>query len=168
MLLRKLMLGAALGGLLFSTQAQPSLADLVSEAQAEWMFGSWEGTTSDGTALTHSFKWELDKKVVVMSGKAGEMSYLGIASMDQSTGEPKYVGFDNQGNQSTGTWADEGGDVALRLESTTPDGAKRKMAVVFGKASGGGLEMRLHQVDQWGYLDYPAGMTIKLKKKESK
>jgi len=162
------MLGAALGGLLITAQAQPSLADLVSEAQAEWMLGTWEGTTNDGTLLTHSFAWELDKKVILMRGKVGDMSYLGIASIDSATGEPKYVGFDSQGNQSKGTWADEGGDVALRLDSTGADGAKRKMAVVFGRATGGGLEMRLHQVDQWGYLDYPAGLTIKLKKKESK
>lgn len=161
------MLGAALGGLLCSTQAQPTLAGLVGEAQAEWMFGTWEATTGDGTAVTHSFVWELDKKIIIMRGKAGEMSYLGVSSMNAATGEPKYVGFDNQGNQSTGTWADEGGDVALRIESSGPDGEKRKMAIVFGRASGGDLEIRLHQVDQWGYLDYPAGMTLKLKKKKS-
>lgn len=168
MLLRKLLLGAALGGWLLTTHAQTTLADLVSEAQAEWMFGSWEGTTGDGTTLTHSFAWDLDKKVVVMRGKAGGTSYLGVASMDPVTGEPKYVGFDSEGSQSTGTWADESGAVALRLETTGADGTKRKWAVVFGRASGGDLEIRLHQVDQWGYLDYPAAMTVTLKKKESK
>ncbi len=164
MLVKNLTLALALAGSLLTASAQQSLADLVSEAQAEWMFGSWEGWTDNGDKMTHSFGWELDKKVVVMKGKIGEMAYLGVTSMDPKTGEPKYAGYDNQGGVSKGTWADESGDLALTVESTSPTEGTRKFAVVFGKTSGGGLEFRMHGVDEWGYLNYPAMGSIEMKK----
>ncbi|RME94946.1 MAG: hypothetical protein D6766_04545 [Verrucomicrobia bacterium] len=161
----KLTLAAALCGLAVSLNAQPTLADLVAEAQADWMVGTWVGYADDGTQVTQTFSWDLDKQVIVMRGSAGDMSWMGVTSIDPTTGEPRYVGWDNRGTHSTGTWADEGGDVALRLESKQPDGQTRKMAVVFGRASGGRLEIRFHGVDQWGYIDYPARFSIQLKKK---
>lgn len=165
---RNTLLALALAGSFLAAHAQSSLVDLVNEAQAEWMMGTWEGTTDNGDALTHSFAWDLDKKVIVMKGKASDMAYLGVTAIDPDTGEPKYTGYDNRGAVSKGTWGEESGDVALTIESNSPTDGKRKFAVVFGKAAGGGLELRMHGVDQWGYLQYPAWGTVKMSKKADK
>ncbi|MCB1125697.1 MAG: hypothetical protein KDM81_04320 [Verrucomicrobiae bacterium] len=168
MLKRTITLALVLAGSCLAAHAQPSLRDLVNEAQAEWMMGTWEGPTDDGQTLTHTFAWDLDKKIIVMKGKVGDMAYLGITAIDPETGEPKYSGYDSQGTVSKGTWSEESGDVALRIDGHSPTEGKRKIGVVFGKASGGGLQLRMHGVDQWGYLQYPAAMTINLKKKAGK
>ena len=165
MLARTLTLALVFAGSVLTASAQQSLVDLVSEAQAEWLLGTWEGTMDDGSAVTHSFAWELDKKVIVMKGKLGEMAYLGVTAMDPGTNEPKYSGYDSRGGVSNGSWTEESGDVALTMESTNPTEGTRKFAVVFGKASGGKLEFRMHGIDDWGSLNYPAWGTIELKKK---
>ena len=162
------MLGAALSGALFVGQAQSSLADLVEQGQAEWMMGTWVGTTDNGTTFTHSFSWDLDKQIILMRGEIGDRSFLGITSLDSSTGEPKYVGWDSKGSTSKGTWGEENDGVALRLESTRPGGETRKFAVVFAKTDGGNLEVRFHTVDEWGYLNYPAMGSTTLKKQAKK
>ncbi len=164
MTLKSIALSLALSSALVATHAQQSLVQLVNEAQAHWMMGTWEGTTDDGATLTHSFAWDLDRQVVVMRGKAGDMAYMGVTAIDPATGEPTYTGFDNRGAVSKGAWSEEAGDVALTLDSHSPTQGKRKMAVVFGRGSAGTLELRLHGVDDWGYLRYPAGAVVKMKK----
>lgn len=165
MLLKPIALSLLLSGAMVAVHAQQSLVELVDEARAHWMLGTWEGPTNDGTLLTHTFAWDLDRKVIVMRGKAGEMAYLGVTAIDPATGDPRYTGFDNRGAVSKGTWAEEAGDLALTLESHSPTDGKRKMGVVFGRGADGGLELRLHAVDDWGYLRYPAGAVVKMKKK---
>jgi hypothetical protein len=166
MLLRKCTLALALCFSLLTAQAadQSSLAGLVSEAGADWLFGTWQGTSDDGTALTHSFAWDLNKEIIIMRGEMGEMAYLGVTAIDPDAGEPKYTGYDSQGGVSTGAWGEESGDVALRLEINNPTEGKNKMAVVFAQKSGG-LEMRIHGVNDWDSLQYPAWASILMKKK---
>lgn len=159
-------LSALLCGGLLGLQAQPSLVELVDEANANWMMGTWVGTMDNGATFTHTFKWDLNKQIIVMRGEIDDMSFMGVTSVDAETGEPKYVGWDSRGSHSKGTWADEGGEPALRIESKTSDGETRKMAVVFGRGTGGTLKIALHGLDEWGYLQTPAFATLELKKKK--
>jgi len=167
MIKRCLTLWAVCAALSAFAQSPGSLSDLVRDAGGDWMIGSWEGSTGDGGTLTHSFAWDLDKQVVVMRGKAGEMQYMGVTALDPSTKEPKYVGFDSRGSVSKGTWSEESGVLVLKLESENAESGKRKMAVSFKKAGDADLEIGLHRVDDNGEVVQPAGGSITLKKIKS-
>lgn len=166
MLARKLTLALTLCISLLTVQAvaQSSLADLVNEAGADWMFGTWQGTGDDGTSVSHTFTWELDKKVIIMRGQMGDLAYMGMTAVDPDTYEPKYTGYDNRGGAASGVWGEESGEVVLRLVAKNPTEGKIKMAVVFAQKSGR-LEMRIHGVDDWDDLQYPAWASVLLKKK---
>ena len=145
-------------------QSPGSLSDLVRDAGGDWMIGSWEGSTGDGGTLTHSFAWDLDKQIVVMRGKAGDMQYMGVTALDPVSKEPRYVGFDSRGTVSKGTWSEDSGTLVLKLESESAESGKRKMGISFKKSGDGGLEIGLHRVDDNGAVAQPAGGTITLKK----
>jgi len=156
---------AALAALLLgtNTQAQQTLADLVQEANAGWMVGSWKATTDDGGTFALNLSWDLDRHVVVMHGKGDDMEFKGYTALEPASDQVNYVGFDNRGAISKGKWAMEDGELVLRVESRSDRGTT-KMAAVFASASGGGLNLRLHQVDQWGNLVTPQQMLLRFKK----
>jgi hypothetical protein len=146
-----------------NTQAQQTLADLVQEANAGWMMGTWKASTDDGSAFTLSLSWDLDRHVVVMHGKGDDMEFKGFSALEPASDQVNYVGFDNRGAVSKGKWAMEDGELVLRVESRSDRGTL-KMAAVFASASGGGLSLRLHQVDQWGNLVTPEQTLLRFKK----
>lgn len=74
-----------------------------------------------------------------------------------------YVGFDNRGAISRGKWARENGELVLRVESRMEQGTW-KMAAVFASASGGGLNLRLHRIDDSGNMISPEQTLLRFKK----
>jgi hypothetical protein len=147
-------------------QAQTNLEDMVNQGDAAWMLGKWEGPSDDGTSVTLTFSWDLNKNVVVLHGKVGsEMEFKGFSAIEPGSGEVKYTGFDNRGTVTRGAWGMENGELTLRLESKTAEGS-RKMAAVFTGSASQGLEVRLHGVSDSGDLASPARTTLKLKKQK--
>lgn len=146
-------------------RAQTTLEDMVSQGNAEWMLGKWEGPADDGTTVMLNFSWDLNKRVVVLHGKVGDMEFKGFSALEPGSSEVKYTGFDNRGSVSRGTWGMEGEELTLRLESKTDEGT-RKMATVFTGSASQGLEVRLHGVTEFGSLVSPARITLKLKKQK--
>ena len=146
-----------------NTQAQQTLADLVQEANAGWMLGSWKATTDEGGAFTLNLSWDLDRHVVVMHGKGDDMEFKGYSALEPASDQVAYVGFDNRGAISKGKWAMEDGELVLRVESHSDRGTL-KMAAVFASASGGGLNLRLHRLDEWGNLITPEQTLLRFKK----
>lgn len=145
------------------SHAQQTLADLVQEANAGWMLGSWKAPTDDGGTFSLSFSWDLDRHVVVLHGKGDDMEFKGYSALEPASEEVSYFGFDNRGSITKGKWAMEGGELVLRVESRSQRGTM-KMAAVFVPASGGNLNLRLHQLDQWGSLVYPEQSLLRFKK----
>lgn len=149
----------------FVARAQPTLENLVSEANASWMFGNWQGETENGDAITLNVSWDLDKHVVILHVKGGDMESKGYTVMEPKAEFPKYYSFDNRGTVGKGSWNMESGELVLRVESETADRGTRKMGVVFGGSASSGLQVRLHSIESSGELSSPARMTLKLKKK---
>ena len=149
-----------------NAQAQQQLADLVSEAKAEWMLGKWEAQTDNGSTLVLGIAWDLDKHVVVFHGKGTDMEFKGYSALEPGSGEVKYTGFDNRGVITKGVWGMEADELVLRVESQTPDRGSRKMAVVFTGNATEGLQVRLHQLNDSGGLVSPARTTYKFKKQK--
>ncbi len=149
-------------------QAQPTLESLVSDAKADWMFGQWQAQTENGDTVTLNVSWDLDKHVVVLHVKAGDMESKGYSVLEPKAETPKYYNFDNRGAVGKGSWAMEDGDLVLRLETETPDRGPRKSAFVFTGTSGSGMQVRMHDVDSSGDLATPARLTLKFKKQQKK
>jgi hypothetical protein len=150
--------------LIVPARAQVSLASLADEANAGWMFGSWKTTTDNGDALQLNIAWDLDKHVVVLTVKTGDVEAKGYTVLEPGAEFPTYFGADNRGTVSKGNWNFEDGELILRLESSRPYESPRKWASVFGGSASSGLEIRLHDVESWGGLSYPAMTTMKFKK----
>ncbi|MGA1238697.1 MAG: hypothetical protein ACO34E_17750 [Limisphaerales bacterium] len=150
--------------LTLTTKAQVTLASLANEANAGWMLGSWKGTTDNGDSMELGFKWELDKHMIVLTINAGGMEAKGFTVMEPGSELPSYMGVDNQGSVSKGNWNYEDGALVLRLETKRAYEAPRKWAATFSGSESSGLTVKMHGLESWGGLSYPATATIKLKK----
>ena len=156
---------AALTALLMgtNTQAQQTLADMVQDANAGWMIGSWKAPTDNGGTFTMNLSWDLDRRVVVLHGKGDDMEFKGYSALEPGGDQVTYVGFDNRGAISKGAWGMENGELVLRVSSQTDQGTW-KMAAVFTSASGGGLNLRLHRIDDSGDMISPEQTLLRFKK----
>ena len=144
-------------------QAQQTLSDLVQEANAGWLIGSWKATTDEGGTFDLSFSWDLDKHVILLHGKGDDFEFKGFSALEPGSDEVSYVGFDSRGAVSKGKWALENNDLVLRVETRTEE-RTWKMAAVFASAAGGGLNLRLHPLDEWGNLVTPEQTLLRFKK----
>src|SRR5262249_36585927 len=70
--------------------AQQTMADLVAEANAEWMFGQWEAQTDSGEPVKLNVSWDLEKRVVVLHVKTSDMESKGFSYKSPSSDEVKY------------------------------------------------------------------------------
>ena len=165
MIVRYLAVGLFACLLSFCAQAQRSLESLVTDAEAEWMFGKWQAQTENGDAVTLNVSWDLEKHVVLLHVKVGDMESKGYTVMEPKAELPKYYSFDNRGSVGKGSWNMESGDLVLRVESESPDRDPRKTAFVFTGSASTGLQVRMHTVESSGDLATPARMTFKFKKK---
>jgi hypothetical protein len=167
MFARILALGLFVTSAWLNAQAQQKLADLVSEARAEWMFGKWEASTDDGTTVQLTVSWDLEKNVAILHGKYENVEFKGYSAVDPNSSEVKYVGFDNRGVVSKGSWGMENEELVLRYESTTWERGSFKMGAVFTGNPTDGLRLRLYRVDGSGYLASNPELTLKFKKAKS-
>ena len=165
MIARYLAVAVIAGMVSFSAQAQISLTSLVADASAEWMFGQWEAQTDNGDAVTLNVSWDLDKHVVVLHVKVGDMESKGYTVLEPKAELPKYYSFDNRGSVGKGSWNMENGELVLRVDTENPDRGPSKAAFVFTGSASSGLQVRMHSVDSSGDLATPARATFKFKKK---
>jgi len=165
MIARYLGMGLVACATWLGAQAQDKLAEMVNQANAEWMLGKWEAQTDNGGTVTLEFSWDLDKHVVALHGKTPDMEFKGYSALDTSANEVKYFGFDNRGSITKGNWALEGSDLVLRVESQTGE-RTTKMGVVFAGNASEGLQLRLHGLEGSGSLSTPARVTLKFKKQK--
>lgn len=146
---------------------QTALEQMVKDGEAGWVFGTWKGTTENGTEITQQIRWGLKKQVIVLRGTVGEFQFLGITSVNPLSGSVEYTGFDSRGGRSKGTWDSDGQNLILTLEATSPEGETHKVAFVFVKKGADKMDVEVHEVDQWGYPVYPAKGKVTLTKQKA-
>lgn len=164
MIARVLALGLCAFCACFPAFGQASLDNLVYEASADWMLGKWQAQMDNGDEVTLNVSWDLDKHVIVLHVKAGDMEAKGYTVLEPNADRPKYYSFDNKGAVAKGSWDMEGSDLVLRVEGNSPERGTRKSAFVFGGSSSTGLEVRIHGITSYGDLATPAQATLKFKK----
>ena len=104
----------------FSAHAQGSLESLVSEAKAEWMFGQWQAQLENGDPVSLNVSWDLDKHVVILHVKAGDMESKGYTVMEPKAELPNYYSFDNRGSIGKGSWNMESGGLVPSCRERKP------------------------------------------------
>ncbi len=144
--------------------AQQSLPDLVRQAKADWMLGRWECQTENGQTVSLTISWELEKHAIAFNIKTPETEAKSYSVKDPSGDEVKFFSFDNRGSVTTGTWAMEGEELVLRIESQIPDRGTEKAAVVFSGTASEGLKVRMHSLDSSGGMVTPPRFSLKMKK----
>ena len=164
MLLRLTLAGFLALGLSLAARAQNSLAALVEETNYGWMFGQWKATTDNGSVVSLNMTWDLNQKVAVLHLRTDDMESKGYTVLVPGTENPTYFAVDDRGSVSRGDWNYEGGDLVLRLETSRPNESPMKWAAVFTGGPSVGLEVRMHGLESWGGLSYPARWSLKLKK----
>lgn len=140
-----------------------SLADLVNDAKADWMFTQWEAQSDNGDTVKVNISWDLEKKVAVLHVTTSEMESKGYTAIDPVQGRPIYVSFDSRGAVGKGSWDMESDQLTLRLELQSVERGPWKAAFVFGGSADSGLEIRMHTVGSSGELEGD-GRTFKFKK----
>src|SRR5512136_731266 len=166
MIARYLAVGVLAGILSCSAHAQGSLERLVSDATAEWMFGQWEGQSENGDTVTLNVSWDLEKHVVVLQVKTGEVEAKGYTVLEPKAELPKYYSFDNRGSVGKGSWNMENGELVLRVDSESPSRGPWKAGFVFTGSASTGLQVRMHAIDGSGDLATPARASFKFKKQK--
>lgn len=151
-------------GLACAARAQTSLASLIDDAEYNWVFGEWKASTDAGDTITLKISWELDRKMVVLNVSSPNMEARGFTALVAGAENPTYFGVDNRGAVSRGHWDQEGDELVLRLDVTLPDGSPLKSAVVFSGNPSAGLEVRMHAIERWDGLRYPAEWRLRFKK----
>ncbi len=149
-----------------SSFAQPTLEKLVSDASAEWMFGKWQAETDNGDTVSLNASWDLDKHVVLLHVKVGDVESKGYTVMEPKAEQPKYYSFDNRGSVGKGSWNMENGELVLRVDSESPERGPWKAAFVFTGSATSGLQVRMHSIESSGELATPARATFKFKKQK--
>lgn len=166
MIARYLAVGLLAWAASLGLQAQPTLAELVTEAKADWMFGSWEAQSDSGESVRLNISWDLDQRVIVLHVKTGEIESKGFTALDPTSHEPTYVSFDSRGSLGKGTWGLESEALVLRIESRSHEYSPRKLGFVFTGNATDGLQVRLHPMTTSGDLESPARLTLKFKKQK--
>jgi hypothetical protein len=151
-------------GITLSARAQTSLAGLIEGANYNWVFGEWTATTDTGARVQLKVSWELDRNVAVLHITAPDMEAKGYTALVPGTENPTYFGVDNRGAVSRGHWDQEGGELVLRLDIARPYESSMKAAVVFAGSPSEGLTVRMHGLETWGGLIYPAAWSLRFRK----
>jgi len=155
--MKKLILAATFAMLVVGAQAQqPTLANLVKEAGAEWTIGRWAGETPDGQTMKFSLSWDLDQRVVFHHGDSFGTITKGFTGVDPVSGEVKQFAFDREGNMVTGEWSAEGSDIVLKLHWKDREGQAGQMALVHTKGDDDTMKVRAYELGAGGERVEPA------------
>lgn len=144
--------------LMHTAQAQESASLLAERIEAEglgWMLGKWKAFDDNGNDLTYSLQYDLDRQVVVSHTQASWIEAKGISAIPPNSGAATYVGFDNHGGMSTGTWSLDDGKIVLNVAWTSAEGVSGHAAYVHSQAGENRLKVAIHRRDEAGQILQP-------------
>jgi hypothetical protein len=148
--------------------AQSSLGDLVQEGSNEWLIGTWKATTSDGDAVTISYKWELNKNMISTSVDTPEFKAKGIIILNGSDSEVKQVSADTMGRTAEGLWTGEYGIAILTQTTKNQYGDKEVTEFTLSQKDANTMSIDIRNISNTGWSDTYPSMTIELKRQAKK
>jgi len=165
--MKKLLTLLAIVGMTFSAQAQVSLADRIAEAGTDWLIGSWQAETDDGSTLTLAYSWVIKDRVVAAHFKSSDNESYSLIGVNPETGEIEQVGYDSQGKKSKGTWGPKGDHPMLKISSKNDSGESQSMAVAFRKIDQNNIEAEIFSVDASGNVGDFSEFSLEFKRKKA-
>jgi len=156
---------AILAALSLDARAQVTLADRVSEGNAVWMLGTWEGQTESGDTFTQTFSWDLEKHMILSHWKGSSMETKGMILLDPESGEVEYLAASNRGGLLKGVWQPEGDALVLTMTAISQEGRTWKAAVVHRQVDANTMKVEFFPFDPDGNRASEPAMSTELKKK---
>ena len=130
--------------------AQEKLGDLVSENGYEWIIGKWAATKDNGDKIEVEYKWGLDKCIILVDVKDGDLKAHGMIMFHPSSEEVIQIGADNKGGIWKGTWQDEYGNAVRKTEYTNRNGEVKKVDMVHSRVDANTFKVAVYRVEYDG------------------
>ncbi|MBC8245149.1 MAG: hypothetical protein H8E20_12210 [Verrucomicrobia bacterium] len=165
--MKKLLTLLAIVGMTFSAQAQVSLADKIAEAGTDWLIGSWQAETDDGTTLTLAYSWVIKDRVVAAHFKSSDNESYSLIAVNPDTGEIEQIGYDSRGRKSKGAWGPKGEMPMVKLESKSDSGETQGFAVAFRKIDQNNIEAQIFQLDASGEVGDFSAFSLDFKRNKA-
>lgn len=127
-----------------------NLGGVVAEAEADWLLGQW--SANDGTEVSVSFEWTLDKHVILVRFSSGDTQARGMITYRAAKEEVLYVSADNKGATGSGHWSLRTGHPTLFYEHHKPDGEITKAGFLHRKVDDNTLVIEIYEINDAGEL----------------
>ena len=154
--------------LVLSAVSQEPLSQLMEESSTQWMIGNWEGQTDDGSALSQSFVYDLEKRIVISRTTNPGWSAIGITGVDPTTGQVNYTGYSSNGAALSGQWTAEEGVAVLKTKLARAEGEPTELALRYRQVDDKNMVVELLDLDSTGALVEPARGEIKFTRAKAK
>ncbi len=165
-----LVLAVSFVGLSSPAIGAQKLGTLISEADFDWMAGSWVTTTDQGDVIEVTYKWAANKHVVIVEYKASSgFTYHGLIFYKATENKIVHVGADNLGGVWEGTWDSDGRRAMMKFENARADGQIRRGAAANSRVDANTMKVEMYLVQNGQETDEPlATITYKRKKPTQK
>ena len=156
-----------LGLVVAPTALARNLGDVVQEAGAGWLIGTWQMEDEMGNKTTVSYRWALDKNLVMLDFRSARWNSKGMTFCDPAEDKVTYIAVDDRGGHLQGTWSLEGGNPLVVYEHTDTEGHKRRVGVLHKRVDDNTFKGEMYEVLDSGQLASQPALTVEMKRKSS-
>ena len=133
------------------------------------LIGNWVSTTDDGQTLTATYRWRLNKNVIISRfDMAGRYAGYGLAYFDPAKNKILHAGVDSLGGLGRGHWQINDDSAIWKLNYIGPDSQERKMGIVYTRDGRKALKTEYYDLDDSGELVGEPRMTTQYDRKPRK
>lgn len=136
-----------------SHAAAGPLGDLVEQQGFNWLAGRWKATTDDGTEITLSYRWGLEKNVIFMDFKMGDTASHTMIYLSDND-EVVSLGIDNKGNTSKAAWDVADSKLISKGQYKDPNGQTIGIAYTIERVDQKTMSLELFGVENGQLADY--------------
>ena len=130
------------------------------------LIGNWVSTTDDGGTVDLSYRWGLNKHVVISRFEmAGRYSGFGLVYYDPTKGKIVHAGIDSVGGLGRGFWQISDDKAVWKLNYVGPNSERRKMGIVYTRSGAKTLKMEYFGLDDNGELAGEVQRTTEFQRK---
>jgi hypothetical protein len=164
----KSMSSAILLSLLVATAATArNLNDVIQEAGAGWLEGTWESHDEAGHTTTTAYHWALDRHAVMLQLQSTRVNSRGMIFFRAADDEVVYVAADNRGGTSRGTCQMIDGCPVILYQYTSETGDKLQVAVLHRRVDHETFRGEVYEVNAQGQLSPSPLRTLVFQRKTS-
>lgn len=131
-----------------------SLGDLAQEQGVGWLAGRWKATTDDGTEISLTYRWGLDKHVVFSDFKMGDTTSHSMIYYVPGEDKVVSISVDNKGNITSGEWDIKDGKLISKNQYKGSDGQTMSIAYTIEKVDAKTMSFEMFGLENGEISDY--------------